>query len=138
MGKLLVLCGALILGDAAVSANIVSPILVIIVAITGITAFAVTDYSLSFHVRLVRFVYIILGYFAGFLGIGFAFVVHLAILCSINSFGVSYLSPFSPTANLDNAGYFLPPEWKMENRRSFLNTKRQKKQDNISMKWKKS
>lgn len=129
--------GALILGEAAVSANIVSPILVIIVAITGITAFAIPDYSLSFHVRLVRFAYIIVGYLAGFLGIAFAFVLHLAILASINSFGVSYLSPFAPTANADNSGYFLSPAWKRENRQSFLNTKRQKKQDSISMKWKK-
>lgn len=90
------------MGDAAVSANIVSPILVIIVAITGITAFAVPDYSLSFHIRLTRFAYIILGYFAGFLGIAFGFVFHLSILASINSFGVSYLSPYSPMANTDN------------------------------------
>jgi len=101
------LCGALILGDAAVSANIVSPILVIIVAITGITAFAVPDYSLSFHIRLTRFIYIILGYFAGFLGIAFCFVLHLSVLASINSFGVSYLSPYSPMANTDNLRILL-------------------------------
>lgn len=99
--------GALILGDAAVSANIVSPVLVIIVAITGITAFAVPDYSLSFHIRLLRFGYIILGYFAGFLGIAFGFVFHLSILASINSFGVSYLSPYAPVANSDNLRIFL-------------------------------
>ncbi len=129
--------GALILGDAAVTANIVSPILVIVVAITGITAFAVPDYSLSFHVRLMRFAYIILGYFAGFLGIAFVFVLHLAMLSSINSFGVSYLSPFTPAANSEGYDYFLPPAWKRENRRTFLNTKRQKRQDEISRKWKK-
>lgn len=128
--------GALILGEAAVSANLVSPILVIVVAITGITSFAVPDYSLSFHLRLARFIYIVLGYLAGFLGIAFGLVIHLAILASINSFGVSYLSPFSPAASSDNTGYFLSPAWKRENRRSFLNTKRQKKQEDVSMKWK--
>ena len=128
--------GALILGEAAVSANLVSPILVIVIAITGITSFAVPDYSLSFHMRLTRFAYIILGYLAGFLGIAFGLVLHLAVISSINSFGVSYLSPFSPSASSDNDGYFLSPEWKRENRRSFLKTKRQKKQDGISMKWK--
>ncbi|MCI9366330.1 MAG: spore germination protein [Clostridia bacterium] len=130
--------GALILGEAAVSANIVSPVLVIIVAITGITAFAVPDYSLSFHIRLLRFGYILLAYFAGFLGVAFGFVFHLTILASINSFGISYLSPYSPVANPDNTGFFLSPIWKRENRRSFLNTKRQKKQENISLKWKNS
>lgn len=126
----------MILGDAAVSANIVSPVLVIIVAITGITAFAVPDYSLSFHIRLIRFVYIILGYLSGFLGIAFGFVLHLTILASINTFGVSYLSPYSPVSNTNTSNYFLIPIWKRENRRSFLNTKRQKKQEETSLKWK--
>lgn len=124
------------MGDAAVTANIVSPILVIIVALTGITAFAVPDYSLSFHIRLVRFIYIILGYFAGFLGIAFCFVFHLTILSHINSFGVSYLSPFSPISKDNHSEYFLPPLWKRETRRNFLNTKRPFKEDKISRKWK--
>ena len=136
MDKLSVLFGALILGEAAVSANVVSPILVIIVSITGITAFAVPDYSLSFHIRIIRFLYIVLGYFAGFLGIAFGFVLHLAILASINSFGVSYLSPYSPLLSSDDLGYFLSPAWKRENRRSFLNTKRKRRQEEKSRKWK--
>lgn len=124
------------MGDAAVSANVVSPILVIIVAITGITAFAVPDYSLSFHIRLVRFAYIILGYFAGFLGIAFCFILHLSILSKTNSFGVSYLSPYAPVSKENVSGYFLSPIWKRENRRSFLNTQKPKKEEKISRKWK--
>ena len=57
------LYGALIIGQAAVDAGIVSPILIIIVAITGITSFAIPDYYLAFHCRVARFLYIILGYF---------------------------------------------------------------------------
>ena len=68
--------GALILGDAAVSANIVSPILIIIVAFTGISAFAIPDNSLRFTIRMFRFSYIVLGYMSGFLGIAFGFFVH--------------------------------------------------------------
>ena len=83
-----------------------------------------------------RFMYIVLGYLAGFLGIAFGFILHLSILSSINSFGVSYLSPYSPVANSDNSGFFLTHIWKRENRRSFLNTKRQKKEEEISLKWK--
>ena len=49
--------GALILGDAAVSANIVSPILIIIVAYSGICAFAIPDNGLRFSMRLFRFMY---------------------------------------------------------------------------------
>lgn len=110
--------------------------MVIIVAITGITAFAVPDYSLSFHIRLVRFSYIILGYFAGFLGIGFCFILHLSILSKTNSFGVSYLSPYAPVSKENVSEYFLSPIWKRENRRSFLNTQKPKKEEKISRKWK--
>jgi len=83
-----------------------------------------------------RFAYIILGYFAGFLGIAFGFVLHLCIASSINSFGVSYLSPYSPASTTKDLGYLLSPIWRREKRRSFLNTKRQKKQEDISLKWK--
>ena len=90
---------------------------------------------MSFHVRVSRFVYIILGYFAGFLGIAFGIVLHVAILCNINSYGVSYLSPYTPASHTDNLGYFLSPAWKREKRRSFLNSKRQNKQEETSEIW---
>lgn len=136
LGQTIGIVGALILGDAAVSANIVSPLLVIVVALTGITAFAVPDYYLSFHIRISRFYYIILGYFLGFLGIAFGITIHLAILASINSFGVSYLSPYAPITKSGNPQYFVNPIWKQEDRKSYLATKRIKKEEHISMKWK--
>ena len=58
MGATIGIVGALILGEAAVNANIVSPILIIIVAITGICSFAIPDFSLGFSLRLWRFFYI--------------------------------------------------------------------------------
>ena len=61
-------------GQAAVSANLVSPILIIIVAITAICSFAIPDFSLGFSLRIYRFIYIILGYICGFLGIGVQFI----------------------------------------------------------------
>lgn len=66
MDKQFGIVGALILGEAAVTANIVSPILVIIVALTGISEFAIPDFSFSFSVRIFRFIYIILGYICRF------------------------------------------------------------------------
>ena len=50
--------GALILGDAAVSANLASPISIIIVALTGICSFAIPDFSLNFTFRIYKFLYI--------------------------------------------------------------------------------
>ena len=70
IGPTIGIVGALVLGQAAVSAGIVSPILIIIVAITAIASFAIPDFSFGFHLRLFRFIFILLGYIAGFFGIG--------------------------------------------------------------------
>ena len=64
IGPTIGIIGALIIGQAAVDAGIVSPILIIIVAITGITSFAIPDYYLAFHCRIWRFAYIVFGYLA--------------------------------------------------------------------------
>ncbi len=130
--------GALILGDAAVSANIVSPILIIIVAFTGICGFTIPDYSLKFSVRIFRFIYTILGYIAGFLGITFGFFLHFIFLSSQSSFGVPFISPYVPFMNLRSMdNIYIPPVWKREKRSSFLNTKRPKSEKHISMQWRK-
>lgn len=136
IGTTIGIIGALILGQAAVEASIVSPILIIIVAITGITSFAIPDFYLSFHLRIVRFLYIIAGFLAGFLGIGIVLFSHLVLLCSLKSFGVSYLAPFVPATSKNNKAYFMPPFWNREKRPDFLNTKRPQKEARISMKWK--
>lgn len=128
--------GALVLGESAVNANIVSPILIIIVAFTGICGFAIPDFLLSFSVRLLRFLYIILGYLAGFLGIAVGFYIHFVYWASIKSFGVSYFSPYIPISDLDNnSSYSLKSIWKRESRNRNLNTKRPQKENKISMKW---
>ena len=136
IGTTIGIIGALILGQAAVEASIVSPILIIIIAITGITSFAIPDFYLSFHLRIARFLYIIAGFLAGFLGIGIVLFGHLILLCSLKSFGVSYLAPYIPATSKNNKAYFMPPFWNREKRPDFLNSKRPKKQERVSMKWK--
>ncbi len=136
IGSTIGIVGALVIGQAAVSAGIVSPILIIIVAITALSSFAIPDYSFSFHLRLFRFLFILLGYIAGFLGIGTGLFVYLSIICDMESFGVSYSIPYSSMENLKSTGVILPPIWKREYRASYLAAKRDKKQEKISMKWK--
>ncbi len=60
--------GAVILGQAAVAAALISPILIIAVAITGIGIFAIPNFSLSFAVRILRFGFIPLGGIGGLFG----------------------------------------------------------------------
>ena len=137
IGSTISIVGALILGDAAVNAGIVSPTLIIIVAITGIASFAIPDFSFGFHLRIFRFFFIALGFTAGFLGIGTGLFIYATLLCSLKSFGVPYTAPITPAYNTKGNGYFVPPIWKQEYRASFLSTKKQKAQEDISMKWKK-
>ena len=128
--------GALVLGEAAVNANIVSPILIIIVAFTGICGFAIPDFLLSFSIRIFRFIYIILGYLAGFLGIAVGFYLHFVYWSSITSFGVPYFSPYVPISDFkENSNYILKGIWNRDNRNRNLNTKRPQKEEKISMKW---
>lgn len=135
-GSTIGIIGALVLGEAAVSANLVSPILIIIVATTAICSFAIPDFSMSFSFRIFRFVYIILGYLSGLLGIVFGLFIQFAILTNLKSFGSPYLAPYVPITNLNGASsYFVKPIWKRESRADFLNTKRPKQEGKISKKW---
>lgn len=136
IGPTMGIVGALVLGQAAVDASIVSPILIIIVAITGICSFAIPDFSLSFHCRIMRFIYIIMGYLIGFLGIAIVLFLHLALLLTMKSFGVPYLQPYLPFKSFNNKGLFNSPAWNREYRSSFLNSKKPKQQENISIPWK--
>ena len=136
IGPTIGIVGALVLGQAAVSASIVSPILIIIVAITGIASFAITDFSFGFHLRFFRFVFILMGYIAGFLGIAIGLFIYISVICNVKSFGVSFTSPFDPAINIKQNRYFIVQAWKREFRAPFLAPKKSKAQDHISMKWK--
>ena len=136
IGPTISIVGALVLGQAAVSAGIVSPILIIVVAITGISSFAIPDFSFGFHIRIFRFLFLGLGYIAGFFGIGLGLFLYLCFLVEIKSFGVPYTASLTPFENTKGSNYYLPPIWKREYRASFVNSKKQMKQNNISMQWK--
>jgi len=137
IGPTLGIIGALILGQAAVAANIVSPILIIIVALTGIGSFAIPNYSLAYSIRILRFIFIFLGSMAGFLGITLGLFVFGVWSTSLKSFGVPFMSPLGPrTSGKFRNVIYKAPEWKQENRPDYLNPKRGKKQAHYSMLWK--
>ncbi len=135
IGSTIGIVGALVIGDAAVSASIVSPTLLIIVAITAIASFVIPDYAFGFHLRLFRFLFILLGFMAGFLGISLGLFVYISMLTNMKSFGLNTTIPFAPYVSSKGNKYFLPPIWKREYRPSYLDPKISKDQDNISMKW---
>lgn len=136
IGPTLGIIGALILGQAAVAANIVSPILIIIVAVTGIGSFAIPSFSLAYSFRILRFGYIFLGAAAGFLGITTGLFIQGIWLTSAKSFGVPFMAPFAPKTSGGLKDEFLKaPFWKQEMRPDYINPKDIRKQPKISRRW---
>lgn len=137
IGSTLGIVGGLILGQAAVSAKIVSPIMIIIIAITGIGSFATADYSLSWSFRILRLIFIALAAIMGFYGIAIGIFIYFLIIGSQKSFGVSFLEP---TPNLKSKSManavFVNPLWQRENRPGFLKTQNNKEEPKISRNWK--
>lgn len=136
LGATIGIVGTLILGEAAVSASLVSPILIIVVAITAICSYSIPDFSLSFTFRILRFIYMILGYIAGFLGIGLGIFVQLVLMCNLKSFGAPYITPFALGKNKRSiSSYIVFPIWKRERTSGFIHAKQKYSQSKISMNW---
>lgn len=135
IGNTLGIIGALILGQAAVQANIVSPVLIIVVAITGLGNFAVPNVSLALGVRLTRFIFIIMGALLGFYGITVAFMILGMYLVSQKSFGVPFVAPVAPRTTRSTDLIFRQPIWKQEKRPDYINPIGTGRQPKITRKW---
>jgi spore germination protein KA len=96
IGPAISIVGDLIIGDAAVRAGLVSTPTVVVVAFTGIASFAVPSYNAGIAVRIARLGFLIASGFLGLFGITIALLLLAIHLCSIQSFGLPYLSPLAP------------------------------------------
>ncbi|HBC95186.1 MAG TPA: spore germination protein [Clostridium sp.] len=115
--------GGLIIGQAAVQAGIVSPIMIIIVSITAITSFTTPNYEMTSAFRIIRFLLIILAAIAGFYGIMIGLIVTLIHLVRLKSFGVSYLSPMvNENTNDFKDMYIRVPINFLKRRPKYMNT----------------
>ncbi|QGQ48582.1 spore germination protein [Metabacillus sediminilitoris] len=117
IGSTVSIVGALVIGQAAVEAGIVSAPLVIVVSITGIASFMFPSYSMTGAIRLLRFIMMFLAAFLGFYGILLGVFFILVHLVQLRSFGVPYLAPLAPF-NFNNMKDILirAPWWKMNER----------------------
>lgn len=134
IGSVLGIVGGLILGQAAVSAKVVSPIMIIIIALTGIGSFATADYSLSWSYRILKIIFVLIGASFGFFGIALGIFVYAMLIAGSTSFGIPFLSP-APSGEMIKNTIFVPPAWKTEKRPEYLKTKKPKRSDKISKKW---
>lgn len=88
--------GALIIGQAAVDAQLVAPQMLIVIAITAIGSFVVPVYEISYPIRIVRFGLMIMAALFGLVGLTLGFVVVLIHLLNLKTFGYPYLYPLAP------------------------------------------
>lgn len=96
LGQTISIVGALVIGEAATRAGLVSPMMVIVVAITGIANFMMPRYNFGVPIRLLRFSLMLLSGLLGMIGLACGLSAILLHLCSLKSFGVPYLSPVTP------------------------------------------
>ncbi|MFN7249244.1 MAG: spore germination protein [Anaerobacillus sp.] len=96
VGQTIGIVGGLVIGDAAVRAGIVSPIMVIVVALTAIASFAIPAYNVSITLRLLRFMMMLSAAAFGLYGIVIVYIFLNIHLVGLRSLGTYYTSPFAP------------------------------------------
>ena len=130
VGQTVSIVGALVVGQAAAQAGLISNIMVIIVAITATANFVAPVYSLATATRMLRFVLIIISAFFGLYGVLLGLIVMVAHLASLRSFGVPYLSPVAPFNVKDQKDQLIIfPYWSMNRRPSYLRSPQPEKQN---------
>ncbi len=135
IGTMLGIVGALILGQAAVAANIVSPILIIVVAVTALGSFAIPNYSFSLSIRLLRFAYVLFASVSGLLGILVGFFVHVGVASTVKSFGVPFLAPAAPVTRKGHDYFMRGPVWEQETRPDYIDPLKKRRQPGYSRGW---
>ncbi|WP_373231191.1 spore germination protein [Cohnella sp.] len=97
IGQTVGIVGGLVIGEAAVQAGVVSPIMVIVVAVTAIASFTVPSYSAGIAFRILRFITIIAASIFGLYGIMLVYIMINIHIVRLKSFGIPYTTPFAPT-----------------------------------------
>lgn len=94
VGTAMSILGGLVVGQSAVTANLISPAVVVIVSLAGISGFIMPNQDLSSGIRLTRFLLAVLAAVAGFFGLAIGLIIIISHLCSLDNYGTAYISPF--------------------------------------------
>jgi len=124
VGQTVAIVGGLVIGQAAVQAGIIGPFMVIVTSVTAISSFSIPSYSLGLVTRILRLIFMLLASALGAFGISIGIIYLLGYMCSLKSFGVGFMEPFTP---------YRPKDWKdsiirapqifLKNRLGYFNTK---------------
>jgi len=129
VGQTMSIIGALIVGQSAVEAKVISPIAVIVVALAGITGYTIPNQDLGNALRLARFLFVLAAIAGGIFGLMCAGALLVYHLCSLESFGVGYMTPLADSDRLDLIRSVLRlPLWAQKNREAQLGTPDKRRQ----------
>lgn len=113
VGQTVSIIGALIVGQSAVEAKVVSPIAVIVVALAGIAGYTMPSQDMGAALRIFRFALVLAATFAGMFGIIMGAVLLIWHLCSLESFGRAYMTPLTGGGGGSTGGTFVRrPPWR--------------------------
>ncbi|GAA0492130.1 spore germination protein GerKA [Salinibacillus aidingensis] len=124
VGSAIQVVGALVIGQAAVEAGIVSSAMVIVVALTAISSFVTPAFNMTISIRIIRFGFMMVAAVFGLIGIILGLIILILHLSSLRSFGIPYLAPMGPFIASDQKDVLLRlPFWKMGERQKLINKK---------------
>lgn len=123
IGQTLTVVGGLIIGDAAIRAGLVSPLMIVITAITIVAGSTLVNQVLTSSIILLRFASFLMASVMGMYGFILSIILFLVYITSLNSFGVPYLAPLAPL-KLKQAllTLFKVPYMQQKRRPSYLKT----------------
>lgn len=134
IGPTIGIVGALILGQAAVQASVISPIMVIITAATALSSFAIPQYSLQFAIRILRFLYIFAAASFGLAGLALAYLAVTTYQVAGNTFGVPWLTPMAPSRPRGDNVQRNPP-YRQERRPAGVRPQRSRQEPPVIRTW---
>ncbi len=122
VGAAINIVGALILGEAAVQSSLVSPTLVIVIAVTAVANFALgSGYDLALAVRIIRLAILAAGGILGFYGIALVSLFFLLHMAGLRSFGVPYFEPLAPLISKEMKDtIYRAPHWDFNERPALI------------------
>lgn len=117
VGQAVSIVGAIVIGQAAVQAGIVSAAVVIVVSVTAIASFVFPSYNIGIPIRILRFGFMALAASFGLVGICIGFTMMLLHLSSLKSFGIPYMEGLSPFVWKNQKDIVArAPKWMMDKR----------------------
>ena len=132
LGNTIGIVGGLIIGQAAVEANLVNPMVVIIVALTALGSLAIPVEEFASAFRLLKYLFLFLGGYLGIYGIVLGAYLTVSHLAGLTSFGIPYLVPFVKKEKVSQVGngIFRIPMRKRKERPVYASEK-----ERIRLKW---